>query len=108
MILKVDRSRVSVIAVQCFESSALALRHIGKEQPTNILQAFLNEFLNLSKPSIKPPAISREEFFADILEFPFALPEFIEQRGRSMPFGNGSRQVGYQCLQLPETESVSV
>ena len=91
-----------------FRELSFGSRHIGNEQPTNILQAFLNEFLNLSEPSIKPPAISCEEFFADIVEFPLALPEFIEQRGRSMPFGNGSRQVGYQCLQLPKTESVSV
>ena len=57
---------------------------VGKEQPANVLQAFLNEFLNLAEPSIKPPAISREEFFADFIEFPLALsvPEFPRLRMR--------------------------
>jgi hypothetical protein len=67
-----------------FRELSFGPRHIGKEQPANILFSFLNEFLNLSEPSIKPPAISREEFFADFVEFPLALsvPEFPRLRMR--------------------------
>jgi hypothetical protein len=69
--------------------------HFGEEQPPNILQSFLNKFLNLSEPCVEPPAVSREEFFADRVEFPLALPQLIDQRGRSVPFRNGAPQVRY-------------
>ena len=69
--------------------------HISKEQSANILQTLLNKRFNLLEPRIKPPAVSREKFFADIVEFPLALPQLIEQRGRPMSFRDGGRQVGY-------------
>jgi len=46
-----------------------------------ILQSFLNEFLNLPEPCVEPAAVSREEFFADRVEFPLELPQLLEQRG---------------------------
>jgi hypothetical protein len=54
--------------------------YIGKEQPANILQTLLNKRLNLLEPRIKTPVVSREKVFADIVEFPLALPQLIEQQ----------------------------
>jgi hypothetical protein len=33
--------------------------HVGEEEPPNILQSFLNEFLNLPDPCVEPAAVSR-------------------------------------------------
>jgi hypothetical protein len=56
-------------------------------------------------------ASSREKFFADIVEFPLALPQLIEQRGRPMSFRDGSRQIldlRLQFLPLVSHESLGV
>ena len=57
-----------------FRQFRLGPGHVGHEEPPNILQSFLNEFLNLPEPCVEPAAVSREEFFADRVEFPLALP----------------------------------
>jgi hypothetical protein len=65
---KVDPSGVSMMAVQCFDSSDLAPVLLGEEEPPNppnILLAFLNEFLNLLESCVDPAAVNREQFFAD-------------------------------------------
>jgi len=80
-----------------FRQFRLGPGHIGHEEPPNILQSFLNEFLNLPDPCVEPAAVSREEFFADSVELPLALPQLLEQRGRSVPFRNGARQIRYLC-----------
>ena len=85
-----------------FREISFGSRHIGKEQPTNILQAFLNEFLNLSKPSIKPPAISREEFFADILEFPFALPSSSSNAADLCPSAMARAKLAINAFSFPK------
>jgi len=67
--------------------------HVGGEEPPNILQSFLNEFLNLPEPCVEPAAISREEFFADRVEFPLA---------HSQPQSPRHWAVGQQTGSYPE------
>jgi ABC-type lipoprotein release transport system permease subunit len=56
-----------------FRQFSFGPRHVGEEQPANILEAFLNEFFNLSEPSIKPVAIRCEEFFANGANDPLTM-----------------------------------
>jgi hypothetical protein len=76
--------------------------HVGEEEPPNILQSFLNEFLNLPEPCVEPAAVGREEFFADRVKFPLALPQFLEERGRSVPFRNGARREICEATREPQ------
>jgi len=75
-------------------------RHISKEQIPNILQTLSDKFFDLLESGIEPAAVSRKEFFADAIEFPLALSQFLEQRDRPMPLSDGTRKVNNLGLKL--------
>ena len=57
--------------------------HVRKEQSANVLQALLNECLYLLQLCVEPATVSREQVFADFVEFLLAFSQLAAIAPRS-------------------------